>query len=751
MKNILTNKKIHLSALILLAILLSLFVVNARAVKEKEAVSIEGDTQEFIEAEVVPDIVSTIIFENVSDLEFVPKKEGKTLRINLVKMEASLFENGEYVEVMPVIAKGKLGSIWETPGGRYPVEELVENYFSQDASLWFPYSIHLFGNYFIHGIPKQANGREIKTTSGAIRFSDEDAKKIFEWVDSDTSVSIYSDSRKQPEKIEGASTYFTSSGKQKPLVSAESYLVADVDTGEILLAKNPDLVVPIASVSKLMTALVSFETHDQFAKTKISKEALSTYGTSAFRAGEEIVTKDLLYPLLLVSSNDAAEILAEKDGREKFMRKMNEKAKKLGMKNTFFEDASGLSPNNVSSATDLFTLSKYIEKEKPFLFAITTKKSYSIKNHSWGNISQFLNDGRYKGGKGGQTSEAKRTSVGMFELSIGEFNTKKIAVIILRSNDKLADTKKLLAYVESSFIGNKKNIEITHNEKTATLGLVGDIMIDRGVEYSVNKNFAGDFTRLFENTKRLAETDFLFGNLEGPATNAGRDLGNLYSFRMPENTATMLKDAGFDIVSFANNHVGDYGKEAFVDTLTQFKNRELPHTGAGLTKALAEDPAILVSDNGLRLGFLGFSDVGPNWLEAGTNTPGILLASDPRYDEIIKNAKEKVDALVVSIHFGDEYVEHNARQENLARRAIDAGALIVAGHHPHVPQDVEVYKGGLIIYSLGNFIFDQYFSKETMEGLAVIASLEGNSILKYDIYRAPINKMYQPEEIVIKK
>jgi len=275
-------------------------------------------------------------------------------------------------------------------------------------------------------------------------------------------------------------------------------------------------------------------------------------------------------------------------------------------------------------------------------------------------------------------------------------------------------------------------------------------MLDRGVEYSVNKNFAGDFSKIFENTKKLKETDFLFGNLEGPATKLGKDLGNLYSFRMPNNTADILANTGFDILSFANNHVGDFGVEAFTDTLSQIKNAGILYTGAGLSKKEAEEPSILKSENGLSLGFLGFSDVGPNWMEVGNENAGILLASDERFEEIIKNAKEKVDALVVSIHFGDEYKPHNIRQEDLARRAIDAGALIVAGHHPHVAQDVEVYNGGLIIYSLGNFVFDQYFSKETMEGLAVIAYIEGNSISKYEIYRAPMNSFYQPEEIILK-
>jgi poly-gamma-glutamate capsule biosynthesis protein CapA/YwtB (metallophosphatase superfamily) len=130
---------------------------------------------------------------------------------------------------------------------------------------------------------------------------------------------------------------------------------------------------------------------------------------------------------------------------------------------------------------------------------------------------------------------------------------------------------------------------------------------------------------------------------------------------------------------------------------------------------------------------------------------GVLLASNPRFQDIIKNAKAKVDTLVVSFHWGEEYKPHNARQEMLAKKAIDSGARIVVGHHPHVAQDVAVYNGGLIIYSLGNFIFDQYFSKETMQGLGVIVALDGDRIASYNEYTIPLDSRYQPQTPILKK
>ncbi len=139
-------------------------------------------------------------------------------------------------------------------------------------------------------------------------------------------------------------------------------------------------------------------------------------------------------------------------------------------------------------------------------------------------------------------------------------------------------------------------------------------------------------------------------------------------------------------------------------------------------------------------------------MEAKEDKPGILLASDPLIREIIKNAKDKSDVLIVSFHFGDEYKTiHNKRQQDLARMAVDYGADMVVGHHPHVMEDIEIYKDKPIVYSLGNFIFDQSFSKDTMKGMLFKATFEGSSLLKTDSKVIILNKKFQPEGIFNKE
>ncbi len=257
-------------------------------------------------------------------------------------------------------------------------------------------------------------------------------------------------------------------------------------------------------------------------------------------------------------------------------------------------------------------------------------------------------------------------------------------------------------------------IPVIKEPNFVTLSFVGDIMLDRGVKNSVNKNFKGDYSSLFEKLEILKKSDIVFANLEGPVSDIGKDMHNLYSFRMDLSIIPTLKDAGFSILSVANNHVGDWGRNAYIDTLTRLKENEIFYTGGGINTNEAEIP-IIIEKYGIKIGYLGFSDVGPNWMEASENKAGLLLASNPRFDEIIQNASKQVDYLVVSFHFGDEYkLKHNPRQEYLAHKAIDAGAKIIIGHHPHVAEDTEIYINGFIAYSLGNFIFDQGFSVNTM-------------------------------------
>lgn len=555
--------------------------------------------------------------------------------------------------------------------------------------------------------------------------------------------------------------YFIKDIRAAPKVSAEAYYVGDLDTGEKIASKGDDKIFPIASVSKLMTALVSEKTTDQNAVTTVTARAVATEGENGdLRAGEKIKVGDLVYPMLLESSNDAAEALADADGRSDFIAGMNEEAKELGLASTSFEDPSGLSAGNRSTAFDLFKFAAYLKANKPDILALTTLRSWSDKVHTWFNTSQFLGQAGYEGGKRGYIDESLQTAVSAFALPLGETGMRNVGIVVLRSQDRYKDVESILSYLkkniyygseadaDAAWVKEKQDAAGESEPDFVTMVFGGDIMLDRGVRNSVNKNFNGDYSALFQNLPILKQSDIAFANLEGPASDQGADLHNLYSFRMDPSVVPALKGAGFSALSVANNHVGDWGLAAYEDTLARLKENEILPVGGGENKGLAEQPQI-IEKYGMKIGFLGFSDKGPNYLAVKDNQAGLLLASDPDFDQIVQNAAKQVDYLVVSFHFGEEYeAAHNSRQTELAHRAVDDGAKIVVGAHPHVVQDFETYKNGFIAYSLGNLVFDQYFSPSTMQGMLLSVKLWRDGSLTVNKNIVELNKAFQPEKII---
>ena len=580
-----------------------------------------------------------------------------------------------------------------------------------------------------------------------------------------------------PETTKIQYYYINNDTKGGPKISAKAFLVGDLNTGEVILAKNQDQKFPIASTSKLMTALVTSKLAKPNETTKITKNAIATLGQNGeLRLGEKIKISDLVYPLLLESSNDAAEALALYFGRSSFIAKMNQEASALQMTSTTYEDPSGLTSYNQSTVSDMFKLAGYIAQQHSDLLKITTKSSYSTKTHSWSNISQFLKNDGYMGGKSGYTDPAKQTVVSLFDLPLGETGSRPIAITLLQSSDRQNDVETLLKYlkknvyyggpadINTNWVQEKIGMPDIRDQNFITLSFAGDMMLDRGVKNSVKKNFNNDYSQLFEKSDNLLEllknTDVFFANLEGTASDKGADQRNLYSFRMDPVVIPTLKGAGVSILSLANNHVNDWGRNAFIDTLARLKENEILYTGGGNNKTEAETP-VIIEKYGMKIGYLGFSDVGPNNMSAGAEKAGILLANNPNFDEIIKNAAKQVDYLVVTFHFGEEYKEkHNTRQEKLAHRAIDNGAKIVIGSHPHVVQDTEVYSPkdctqsscmGYIAYSLGNFIFDQSWSKPTMKGMLLELKLfkDGSMTATKNITQQ--NSVFQIEKVTESK
>ncbi|MFZ5817893.1 MAG: CapA family protein [Bacillota bacterium] len=236
-----------------------------------------------------------------------------------------------------------------------------------------------------------------------------------------------------------------------------------------------------------------------------------------------------------------------------------------------------------------------------------------------------------------------------------------------------------------------------------TMLFVGDVMLARIPGEHVERG-EDPFAAFAE---QLTGADLAVGNLECVIATVGERVPKAYNFRChPRNVPLLARY--FDALSVANNHSGDYGPEAFAEQLDLLRQGGVPYFGGGMNLAEAHTPLIL-ERNGLKVALLGYNEVELRSFEAGPTRPGLAWSTDEAVVRDIRAAREKADLVVVYPHWGLEYHKApSARQQELARKMIDAGADLVVGAHPHVTQTVELYRDRLIVYSLGNYVFDDF-------------------------------------------
>lgn len=284
----------------------------------------------------------------------------------------------------------------------------------------------------------------------------------------------------------------------------------------------------------------------------------------------------------------------------------------------------------------------------------------------------------------------------------------------------------LLVLTPAFWLGAPTVADAPHPARAQTLLFAGDVMLSR----TVGKKMAAedDWKYPFEKiAPTLKAADLAFANLECPISDAGRSKGHLYSFRADPRVMEGLNFAGFDVLSVANNHMYDWGQPALVDTLDRLRSAGIRPVGAGRNDLEAHYP-VLVNLHGVRIAFLAYVDVPPKEATAGLDRPGVAWLAPDRALADIRFARPLADIVIVSLHWGVEYMRKPQRsQVELAHKMIDAGADLIVGGHPHVTQPLEDYKGKYIAYSLGNFIFDQH-DPPTHHGLMLKVTLDGKRI-----------------------
>lgn len=284
--------------------------------------------------------------------------------------------------------------------------------------------------------------------------------------------------------------------------------------------------------------------------------------------------------------------------------------------------------------------------------------------------------------------------------------------------------------------------ETARLEPRTRVSVVGDLMLGRRVGQAAAA--AGDVAApLRPMQRRLAAADITVGNLEGALSRAGPPQQGGDSFAAPPAVLSGLADAGFDVLSLANNHTGDFGARALRQTLARVRRSPVQGVGAGPDAAVAWRP-VVVRRHGLDFAFVAFNAIGET-PRATARTPGAAeVRMPPRTGPLSRPDLRRVmrlvrrlagggprgaDAVVVLPHWGEQYTHVPVpAQRRVGRALLDAGADVVVGGHPHWVQRVQRHRGGLVVHSLGNFVFDMDFSRETQQGVVADLVFRGDRL-----------------------
>jgi poly-gamma-glutamate capsule biosynthesis protein CapA/YwtB (metallophosphatase superfamily) len=275
-----------------------------------------------------------------------------------------------------------------------------------------------------------------------------------------------------------------------------------------------------------------------------------------------------------------------------------------------------------------------------------------------------------------------------------------------------------------------------------TVSVVGDIMLGR--EVGEIAAAAGDPSLpLRPMQRRLSAADVTVGNLENTLSRAGAPTQGGDSFAAPPSVRSGLRDAGFDVVGLANNHLGDFGDNALVETVRLLRDAGFATFGAGATATEARRPA-LVERSGVRFAFVGFNAIGET-PEAGRARPGSDSVSMPprtgpldraeldRFLGRVRRLDDRVDVVVVMPHWGTQYTNApEPIQVQVADELVRAGADVVVGGHPHWVQGASMVRGRLVVHSLGNFVFDMDFMPQTQVGVLLELTFWGAELKAAD-------------------
>jgi hypothetical protein len=372
------------------------------------------------------------------------RQQASFISANLDTMVLAVYKDGLQVLEVPIATKGRPGSWWETPAGVYRIEYMHEKHRSGISGVYQPWSIRFQGNFYIHGWPYHPNGERVSSafSGGCIRLEDTYAEQVYKLVELGMPVIVFEHEKPQEQKT------FTYAA---PAVDAAEFIAVDLESGFVFAEQKREAIIPMGPFAKLVTALVAAEYINLDATIQVPRTLRTATDERVYAPGSKVRVYNLLFPLLLENSDEAAEILASVLGRERFITTLNKKADSLGMKHTHFADTSGVDEKTVTTLSDIYQLLTYIQENRSFVLSIASGK---VERSAYGKgvlkeVSPLMKE-PYAVASIEGVSERGAYGLSVLKTTVGG-SERTVLYVLIGSSRVSDDTKQLRSFVIESY------------------------------------------------------------------------------------------------------------------------------------------------------------------------------------------------------------------------------------------------------------------------------------------------------------